>query len=115
LRLDGGAVVGVDPSWSVPVGSPWDYDFFLRLVGTAGSVDFDDLAESVQLVGDGRGLRLVGFADDPDTQLMEAFVGSVLAGDLLDPCASGVDGLRALEVALAGYASAADGARFVRT
>lgn len=115
LRFDGGAVASIDPSWSVPADNPWDYDFFLRLVGTAGSVDVDDVSESVQLVGSraGHGLRLVGFGDDPDAAMVEAFVSSVLAGDVLDPCATGVDGLRALEVALAGYSSAAEGAAFV--
>jgi len=115
LRLDAGAVASIDPSWSVPADNPWDYDFFLRLVGTAGSVDVDDLSESVQLVSSraGHGLRLVGFGEDPDAAMLEAFVASVVAGEVLEPCATGVDGLRALEVALAGYASAADGAAFV--
>lgn len=115
LVLDSGAVVSLDPSWSVPANNPWDYDFFLRLVGTAGSVDLDDLAESVQIVsaGTGDGLRLAGFGEDPDAEMVETFCASVRAGRLLEPGASGEDGLRALEVALAGYASAADGARFV--
>jgi predicted dehydrogenase len=115
LELAGGTVAGLDPSWSVPDGNPWDYDFFLRLVGDAGSVDLDDVSESVRLVSEraGAGLRLVGFAEDPDAALVEAFVGSVLHGSLLEPCASGVDGLRSLEVALAGYRSAADGGCFV--
>jgi predicted dehydrogenase len=116
LVLDNGAVAGLDPSWSVPAGNPWDYDLYLRLVGTAGSVDLDDLAESVRVVSDrtGDGLRLAGFADDPDAAMIAGFCDSLRAGRLLDPCASGEDGLRALEVALAGYASADDGARFVR-
>jgi predicted dehydrogenase len=115
LRFDKGAVASIDPSWSVPADNPWDYDFFLRLVGTAGSVDIDDLSESVQLVSPraGAGLRLVGFGEDPDESMLQAFVASVDAGEVLDPCATGVDGLRALQVALAGYASAADGSRFV--
>ncbi|MDX6325748.1 MAG: hypothetical protein QOK15_2102 [Nocardioidaceae bacterium] len=115
LTFDNGAVAGLDPSWSVPAGNPWDYDFFLRLVGTTGSVDLDDLAESVRLVSPraGAGLRLVGFADDPDAAMIETFCASVLAGEPLAPSASGEDGLRALEVALAGYASAAGGARSV--
>jgi hypothetical protein len=37
----------------------------------------------------------------------------VREGRSVSPCASGEDGLRALEVALAGYASANAGARFV--
>jgi predicted dehydrogenase len=115
LTFEGGAVAGLDPSWSVPANNPWDYDFFLRLVGTTGSVDLDDLAESVRLVSRraGDGLRLVGFADDPDTAMIECFCASVLGGEPLTPSASGEDGLRALEVALAGYASAASGARTV--
>jgi len=85
-------------------------------VGTSGSVDLDDLAESVQIVssGTGGGLRLAGFAEDPDAAMIESFCSSVRAGQVLEPCATGEDGLRALEVALAGYASADGGARFVR-
>jgi predicted dehydrogenase len=115
LVLDNGAVAGLDPSWSVPANNPWDYDFFLRAVGTGGSVDLDDLAESVQVVS-GRmagGLRLTGFAEDPDTEMIGAFCASARQGRLIEPSASGEDGLRALEVALAAYASASSGARFV--
>jgi predicted dehydrogenase len=115
LVLDNGAVAGLDPSWSVPANNHWDYDFFLRLVGTGGSVDLDDLAESVRVVS-GRtagGLRLAGFAEDPDAAMIETFCASVRQGRPIEPSASGEDGLRALEVALAGYASASDGARFV--
>lgn len=115
LVLDNGAVAGLDPSWSVPANNPWDYDFFLRLVGTGGSADLDDLAESVRVVS-GRmadGLRLAGFADDPDAEMIGTFCASVRQGRLIEPSASGEDGLRALEVALAGYASASNGAQFV--
>ena len=37
-----GRWVRVDPSWSVPADNPWDYDFYLRLVGTEGSLDVID-------------------------------------------------------------------------
>ena len=113
--LDSGAVASLDPSWSVPANNPWDYDFFLHLVGTAGSVDLDDLSESVQVVGPrvGDGLRLAGFADDPDAAMVDAFCASVRERRTVAPLATGEDGLRALEVALAGYVSAGDGARFV--
>ena len=45
--------------------------------------------------------------------MVEASFGSVLDGAVREPCATGLDGLRALETALAGYVSAGDGARFV--
>jgi predicted dehydrogenase len=111
LVFDSGAVGSVDPSWSVPEGNPWDYDFYLRLVGTGGSFDLDDLAESVQLVSPkwGGGLRLAGFAEDADQAMIDAFAASIVAGEVVEPSASGVDGLRALEIALAGYASAEQG------
>ncbi|WP_148574787.1 Gfo/Idh/MocA family protein [Nocardioides caldifontis] len=112
LRLDNGAVGSVDPSWSVPAGNPWDHDFYLRLVGAEGSLDLWDGAEAVHVVAAGvgerspAGLRHESFAEDADRAMLEAFVASVRAGTLLEPCASGVDGVRALEVAVAGYRSA---------
>jgi predicted dehydrogenase len=110
LRMDNGAVGSIDPSWSVPEGNPWDYDFFLRIVGTGGSFEIDDTAAAVGLV-DGSGLQLVSLDVDVDAALIDAFVRSVAAGQVLEPCATGEDGLRALEVALAGYESAASGRR----
>jgi predicted dehydrogenase len=114
LVFDGGPVASVDPSWSVPAGNPWDYDFYLRVVGTRGSLSITDLAESVRLVSAsaGGGLRLVPFGVDADAAMIEAFVGSVRAGETLSPCATGDDGVRALEIALAAYA-AAEGAEMV--
>jgi predicted dehydrogenase len=111
LRFDNGAVGSVDPSWSVPADHPWDYDFYLRLVGTDGSLDISDTAEALRVVSsrEGRGLRLASFAEDADGAMVEAFLASVRAGEVLDPCATGRDGTRALEIALAGYESSATG------
>jgi predicted dehydrogenase len=112
LRFDGGAVGSIDPSWSVPEGNPWDYDFYLRLLGTGGSLEISDTAASLQVVstrGNHRGLRLASFAEDADAAMLAGFLASVRAGGLLDPCATGADGVRALEVALAAYESAATG------
>jgi predicted dehydrogenase len=110
LRFDNGAVGSVDPSWSVPADNPWDYDFFLRLVGTDGSLDLTDAAEALRVVSNRpdapRGLRYASFAEDGDRAMLAAFVASVRSGTVEDPCATGTDGLRALEIALAGYRSA---------
>jgi predicted dehydrogenase len=113
LRFDNGAVGSVDPSWSVPPDHPWDYDFYLRLVGTEASLDLSDTAEALRLVRFGadapRGLRFASFAADADGAMIRAFLASVRAGSTLDPCATGADGVRALEVALAGYRSSSTG------
>ena len=113
LRFGNGAVGSIDPSWSVPAGNPWDYDFYLRLVGTEGSLDLNDAAESLRMVTtleDGpRGMRHVSFAEDPDRAMVEAFLASVRSGAVQQPCATGEDGVRALEVALAGYESSETG------
>lgn len=113
LRFDNGAVGSVDPSWSVPADHPWDYDFYLRLVGTEGSLDISDTAEALRVVSaresSPRGLRLASFAEDADRAMVEAFLTSVRAGEMLAPCATGRDGTRALEIALAAYESSATG------
>jgi predicted dehydrogenase len=109
LRWENGAVASVDPSWSVPADHPHDYDFSLRLVGTEGSLEITDGAEALNVVstreGGPRGLRRASFAEDADRAMIEAFLTSVRAGVIEDPCATGQDGVRALEVALAGYRS----------
>jgi predicted dehydrogenase len=108
LEFERGMVASVDPSWSVPADSPWDYDFSLRILGTRGSLVIDDLAGSLHLVSrrSPGGLRLVPFGVDVDAVMLEAFLESVRAGEAIPPVADGEDGLRALEVALAGYAAA---------
>ena len=49
------------------------------------------------------------FPPDADRAMIEAFLVSVRAGVIEYPCATGEDGVRALEVALAGYRSSALG------
>ena len=51
------------------------------------------------------------FGVDIDTLLLEAFAESIRAGTVLDPCADGEAGMRALEIALAAYRAADTGAR----
>jgi predicted dehydrogenase len=109
LRFGNGAVGSVDPSWSVPEGNPWDYDFFLRILGSDASLDLIDTAGSLEVVCGGSGLRLESFAEDADAAMLDAFVTSVLTGSVVEPCATGEDGLEALRVALAAYESASSG------
>jgi len=105
--FDGDVPASVDPSWSVTGENPWEYDFYLRLLGTRGSVAIATGRESLAVSGKygTRTLTHVPFEPDIDQDMVEAFLQSVVAGHVLDPCANGDDGLRAVEVACAAYAS----------
>jgi predicted dehydrogenase len=105
--FDGDVPASVDPSWSVTEESPWEYDFYLRLLGAKGSLTIATGRESLPISGKygARTLTHVPFEPDIDQAMVEAFLQSVVAGHVLDPCANGEDGLRAVEVACAAYAS----------
>lgn len=104
-----GVPASIDPSWSVTPESPWDYDFYLRLLGSEGSLTIATGRESLAVSGrhDGRTHAHVPFEPDIDQAMVEAFLRSVAHGRVLDPCATGEDGLRAVEVACAAYVSVA--------
>jgi len=103
----GDVPASIDPSWSVTPDTPWDYDFYLRLLGTDGSLTISTGRESLHVSGryGERTHALQPFEPDIDQAMVEAFLQSVAAGRVLDPCATGEDGLRAVEVACAAYAS----------
>jgi predicted dehydrogenase len=102
-----GVPASVDPSWSATATNVWSYDFYLRLLGTEGSLSISTGREALQVSGQygTRTHALEPFEPDVDQAQVEAFLQSVSEGRVLDPCATGVDGLRAVEVACAAYAS----------
>jgi predicted dehydrogenase len=114
--FDGDVPASIDPSWSVTPESPWDYDFYLRVLGSEGSLTLSTGRESLHVSGrhGGRTHTLLPFEPDIDQAMIDAFLDSVAAGRVLDPCATGEDGLRAVQVARAAYASA-DAGEFVPT
>lgn len=114
--FEAGVAASVDPSWSVTPTNVWDYDFSLRLLGTDGTLSINTTREALQVSGrtGDRTHALAPFEPDVDQAAVEAFLASVSSGHVLDPCATGLDGLRAVEVACAAYASVG-GDTFVRT
>ena len=108
LEFDNGVFATLDPSWSRPQGYPTWGDVTLEVVGTGGVIALDALAEHLHTYGPS-GHRFLPYGDDMDHRLMDAFLAAVLSGEAPPELASGVDGLRALEVALAAYASAVRG------
>lgn len=116
LVFEGDVPASIDPSWSVTPESAWDYDFYLRLLGTEGTLTISTTRESLQVSGrhGDRTHALLPFEPDIDHAMIETFLRSVSEGRIVDPCASGEDGLRAAEVVRAAYASVSAG-RFVTT
>ena len=108
LVFEGGLIASVDPSWSMPAENPWHYDFYLRVLGTKGALEISDTTETLRLTqrGQTQSHVQVPFGIDIEAAMIESFLASIRAGEILDPGANGEDGLRALEIALAGYASA---------
>lgn len=112
LTFDNGIAASVDPSWSIPAANPFHYDFFLRITGTDGSIALDDTRQALRVASDlprERGLLWEPFGVDVDAAMVRHFVACVRQGVELAPRASGEDGLRALEIALAAYESARSG------
>ncbi len=107
--FEGGVPASIDPSWSVGPESPWEYDFYLRILGSRGSVDLSTGRESLHVAGRyaERTQVLLPFEPDIDQMMVEAFLHSVAVGRIVEPCATGEDGVRAVEVACAAYASVA--------
>lgn len=111
LRFAGEVTASVDPSWSIPAANPVHYDFFLRVLGSEGMVVVDETRQALQVTRNGtepdhRGFVLEPFGTPPDLDMLRQFIACVRDGQFAAPAASGTDGLRALEIALAGYASA---------
>jgi predicted dehydrogenase len=112
VTFDEGIAASVDPSWCIPSVHPYHYDFYLRILGSDGLIMLDETRSSLQVsrpAKDGRTFVLEGFGVDADLEMTRHFIRCVRGGAQLPPAATGVDGLRALEIALAGYESARTG------
>lgn len=112
LKFHNGVVASVDPSWSIPARHPYPYDFYLRILGTEGLVSVDDTRQALTVVSDqptDRSLYLEPFGVDIEAEMVRHFIRCIREGTEHPPRASGADGLRALEIALAAYQSAQRG------
>ena len=97
-----------DTSWSRPKSYLIWGDVKLEILGERGAVHADTLHQYITLASDAVGRTAwAGFGSDMDRGLMVDFVDMVRSGR--EPSISGADGLAALAVALAAYASSASG------
>lgn len=112
LELEGGSIADgtfatIDPSWSRGDGFPTWGDVTLRISGTSGVLDVDPFARPLRTFDHEAGTPVWSYTGEDMNALMLADFLRGVAED--DPaCASGLDGLRTLEIVLAAYRSGVD-------
>ena len=105
MTFDNGVFATLDPSWSRPKTYPTWGDVTLQIVGTRGVAAVDGFGQKLDIYDDRRGGSAWNYwGSDPDLGLIADFVDAVERDRPFG--ITGVDGLRALEVALAAYRSA---------
>ncbi|MFO7631644.1 MAG: Gfo/Idh/MocA family oxidoreductase [Caldilinea sp.] len=108
FTLSNGIYGTLDTSWSRPPSYTIWGDVKLEILGERGVVHADTLHQYITVASNVAGkTRWAGFGSDMDHGLMADFVDMVRSGR--EPSITGEDGLRAMEVALAAYASARSG------
>ena len=112
IGFENGVIATLDTSWSRPSKSfPTWGDVTMRFILENGTVEVDSFNQKVDLYSEEAGkCRYLYFGDDMDAGLVANFAAAVEGRE--EPSATGVDGMRALEIALAAYQSSA-GARVV--
>lgn len=106
ITFDSGVIATIDCSWSRPDSYPTWGGLSIEAVGTEGVFAVDAFAERLD-VWTGASAKWVDWGHDPNRSMIEHFVGAVRGDHAL--AMSGVDGLRATEIALAAYRSVASG------
>lgn len=110
MEFENGCIATLDTSWSRPPKSyPTWGNVTIKLVLENGTVEVDAFNQKAELYSeaDGKG-RWLYFGDNMDLALVDNFVAAVEGRAAVS--ATAYDGLKATEVALAAYESAARGA-----
>lgn len=108
FTLSNGVYGSLDTSWSRPPSYPVWGDVKIEVVGERGAIYLDALHQYVTVASDATGkTQWVSYGSDIDRGLMADFVDMVRSERA--PSITGADGLAALAVALAAYASARRG------
>lgn len=106
FSLENGMFGTLDTSWSRPDSYATWGDVTLEILGERGLVRVDAFNQRLTLTSTpAQKTEWVGWGSDADLGLVRDFLETIETGR--EPSISGTDGLRALEVALAAYESAA--------
>lgn len=105
IEFESGVIATLDTSWSRPPKSfPTWGDVTMKLVLENGNIEIDSFAQKVDFFGeaDGKGHYLY-FGDNMDEGLVANFAAAIRGEEPIS--ATGRDGMKALEMALAAYKS----------
>lgn len=106
MEFEDGTIATLDPSWSRPKTFPTWGDVTLKVIGTEGTLVVDAFAQAGEIFSDEVGHSQYYFwGDDADRAMVEDFIACIKEKKV--PRATGFDGLKATEVALAAYTAAA--------
>ncbi|MDB4894780.1 MAG: dehydrogenase [Firmicutes bacterium] len=105
LEFDNGVFATLDTSWSRGAGYYVWGDVTMEIIGTAGTLSLDAFAQHLKLYDHGRlQPRTENWGGNYDLPLVSSFVQAIRDGRPVP--VTGLDGLRAAEVAFAAYESA---------
>jgi len=106
-RVAAGAFATIDPSWSRGEGYPTWGDVTLRIAGTSGVLDIDPFAQPLRTFDHKEGSPSWTYlGEDMNALMLSDFLRGITEGK--PSGASGLDGLRTLEIVLAAYRSGED-------
>lgn len=106
ITMKNGVFASIDCSWAHHTNYPIWAQVDMEIVGTKGIIDLKAFSQVVHLDDQKhQSFEDIGFSETGDEGLIREFVG--VCADEVIPLISGLDGLRALEIALAAYESAA--------
>ncbi len=101
-RLEDDIIASIDCSWSRPPKWPVWGDVYMHIIGEKGSIVLNAFNQNIS-VSDGEGFKQIYYGPDADKNMILGFIEAIKRD--MEPLASGLDGLRALEVVLAAYKS----------
>ncbi len=109
MDFDNGGFATLDASWSRPVKAfPTWGDVTMEITGTRGLLSLDVFSQNIDLYSNDKiKAEWVNWGSNMDVRLIRDWIDSIKEDR--PPSVTGLDGLRALEVALAAYSSADKG------
>lgn len=109
IEYDGGVFATLDASWSRPPSYPTWGDVTLQIVGSEGVLNLDLFAQELAHYGGrGAGAQSIGWGSSLDALMLGDFL-RLARGQDAPALATGMDGLRAQQVAHAAYQSVQTG------